>query len=969
MVSARGHVAILPTPAAEPREAGASQRQIKGALAKMVLSYVRRVLGQDAVDAVLAAACDEEAIGPLLAPGSWISTTETLRIAAEAARICGEENIGRRTGEEMMRVSRERGTIDVVRASGSVAAALATTVNLGTKMSSGRVYELTEVGDGHATIVAKYVLPADASPFYCGQAAGYYGLVPDVFGYAGVIAEPECMCRGDARCVYKLRWSMQADGAHVAADEIAASRDRADSLIERFEQVHTMAAELANAENVDTVLARVADRAGIAIHAPRYLLAARTHEAGRLHIHHKGFDEDLVAGFAGQLLAGELVEHEGRLIADIASGGRVYGRLAALYPRGSSVSEAEKRLLSAYARHAAAALDAVASLEAARRDRDMAQALLALAQSLAVVSTRHDVACRVAAAVPAVVLCEQAGVWLWDDVEGCLRLAAESPSERVSEERRVLHTGETPGLAELVRHPTAVVIEGLEMAGPTMRILMEENGVRRCFVVPIMARGGFLGVVAAGFLPDEGADEVPVTKAELLARLGGLADHAATALDNADLITRVREQALRDALTGLPNRRLMEERAQQALLQIGRTGRRVSFLFVDLDRFKNINDTLGHEVGDELIRQVADRLQQSLRASDTLARLGGDEFVVMLPDIVSSADADVVAEAILQLFKRPFCIGEGEIFVTCSIGVAIAPDHGHDYTTLLRHADAAMYEAKQAGRNITVVYTPAATTSQPRKLELESDLHTAVERGELHVLYQPQIDLRTSRVVGVEALVRWDHPELGRLAPDRFIPMAEESGLIAGIDDWVRDTAFRQARTWLDSGIRLRMAVNLSTRVLRDSKLAENVAEQLAECHLDPDQIELEITDRVVMDEHELGLALARLCDVGVRLAIDDFGTGSSVLGRLQGCPIDTLKIDRSFVSAINVNRSGAPIVTALLSMAEALSLDVVAEGVETDAQAQFLRGAGCQLAQGFLFSRPIEASEVEALIASSVTS
>ena len=958
MVTARA--AILPTPTAD----GGPQRQVKGALAKTVLSYVRRVLGEDGVAAVLAAACDEESIAPLLAPGSWISTTATLKIADAAARLCGEADIGRRTGEEMMRLSRERGTVDLVRASGSVAAALATTVNMGTKMSSGRVYELTEIGDGHATIVARYVLQGDAHPFYCGQAAGYYGLVPDIFGFTGVVAEPECMCRGDARCVYKLRWSMHADGAHVEAAEIAASRDRADSLIERFEQLHAMAAELANADNVDTVLARVADRAGIAIHAPRYLLAARTHEAGRIHIHHKGFDEDQVAGFAGQLLAGEVVEHPGRLIADIASGGRMYGRLAALYPRGSSVSEAEKRLLSAYARHAAAALDAVAALEAARRDRDMAQALLALAQSLAVVSTRHDVACRVAAAIPAVALCEQAGVWLWDEVEECLRLEAEFPSERVAENHRVLRSTTTPGLIEIARDPRAVVIDGLEAAGPTMRMLMEENGVRRCALVPIMARGGFLGVVAAGFLAEEVSDEVPENKDELLARLGGLADHAATALDNADLISRVREQALRDALTGLPNRKLMEERARQALLQIGRSGRRVSFLFVDLDRFKNINDTLGHEVGDELIRQVADRLQQCLRASDTLARLGGDEFVAMLPDVVNPAGADVVAQTILQLFTRPFCIGGREIFVTCSIGIATAPDHGHDYTTLLRHADAAMYEAKQAGRNVSVVYSPAATTSLGRKLELESDLHSAVERGEMHVLYQPQIDLRTSRVVGVEALVRWDHPVLGRLAPDRFIPMAEESGLIAGIDEWVRETAFRQTRTWLDRGIRLRMAVNLSTRILRDSKLAEHVADQLAVCHLDPDQIELEVTDRVVMDEHELSSTLAQLCDVGVRLAIDDFGTGSSVLGRLQGCPIDTLKIDRSFVSAININRSGAPIVIALLSMAAALNLDVVAEGVETEAQAQFLRDAGCQLAQGFLFSRPVEASEVETLLA-----
>src|SRR5258706_2239025 len=288
MVSARGRVAILPTPTVAEREGGEPRRQVKGALAKTVLSYVRRVLGEDAVDAVLAETCDEDSIAALLAPASWISTTLTLRIADAAARVCGEANIGRRTGEEMMRVSRERGTVDLVRACGSVAAALATTVNVGTKMSSGRVFELTVVGEGHATIVATYVLPGDAHPFYCGHAAGYYGLVPDLFGFAGVIAEPECMCRGDSRCVYKLRWSIHADGALVEAAEIAASRDRADSLVERFEQLHTMAAELPNADHADTVLAGVADRAGIAIHAPRDLLAARTHEAGRLSTSSKG---------------------------------------------------------------------------------------------------------------------------------------------------------------------------------------------------------------------------------------------------------------------------------------------------------------------------------------------------------------------------------------------------------------------------------------------------------------------------------------------------------------------------------------------------------------------------------------------------------------------------------------------------------------------------------------------------------
>jgi len=305
------------------------------------------------------------------------------------------------------------------------------------------------------------------------------------------------------------------------------------------------------------------------------------------------------------------------------------------------------------------------------------------------------------------------------------------------------------------------------------------------------------------------------------------------------------------------------------------------------------------------------------------------------------------------------------VFISCSIGIAHAPTHGHDYATLLRRADSAMYMAKQQGRGISAEYCDAAPTSSATRLGLETDLHTAVERQQLRLLYQPQVDLGSRAIVGVEALVRWDHPTRGRIMPDDFLPLAEDAGLMQEIDEWVRTTALLQARRWLDQGINLRMAVNLSTALLHDDALASRIRRQLDDLRLDPALLEIEITDRVVVSDDQLPRLLRPLRDIGVRLAIDDFGTGTSVIGRLDGCGMNTLKIDRSFVRGIDDTGASAPIVRALLAMASALNLQVVAEGVETDAQATFLHAAGCQLAQGYLFSKPIEAEDVERLVRS----
>jgi diguanylate cyclase (GGDEF)-like protein len=685
--------------------AAAADRQVKGSLAKVVLSYVRRLLGDEAVATVLAEAEHHRPDAGIEGAASWTSSGYILAIAEAAAAICGESEIGRRSGEELMRMQQERGTVDFILATGSVPDALALAANGATKMSSGRRYVVEETGPFWARIVGRYADESVRHPFFCGQAAGYFGGIAGAFGFSGVLAEVQCQCRGDERCVYEVRWSEIADrSAPHDRERQDQSRDRTSSFVERFEQLHLMATDLASAEEVDTVLARVADRAGLAIDAPRYLLAVKTTDDAPVRIFHKGFDPGRAERFATRLLAGEIVESDGCVVAPVASASRLYGKFVATYPAGSVVTEMEKRLLSAYARHAAAALESVASLEAARRDRDTATALLGLANALAEVGARDDVASRLAHAVPDVAGCDLSAVWLWDDADEHLELVAHEARtpNSLAWLPESLRVDELPGLADVIAHPTPFVLRPDRADLPAAR-LMERMCVRALAVVPIRARGEFLGLVIAGF--DRDQDESDVLDRDVLAKLRGLAGQAATALDNAALVTRMKEQALHDPLTGLPNRTLLEDRAHVALAQRHRSGDRLSLLFIDLDRFKVVNDSLGHAVGDEVIREAAQRLLACMRVGDTLARLGGDEFVAMLPCIGSQDDAERVAMRMIDSLNVPLAIGDRSISISCSIGLASSPDHGSDYVTLLRHADNAMYAAKQLRRGTYSVHS------------------------------------------------------------------------------------------------------------------------------------------------------------------------------------------------------------------------------------------------------------------------
>ncbi|MBL0709637.1 MAG: EAL domain-containing protein [Colwellia sp.] len=501
----------------------------------------------------------------------------------------------------------------------------------------------------------------------------------------------------------------------------------------------------------------------------------------------------------------------------------------------------------------------------------------------------------------------------------------------------------------------------------------------------------FIGKPATGILPDEVTSKFKIAIAKVLlkkevesfeyelnmpygiaffeARISHLPDHNQVVTIVRDITEKhksaevIRQQAYYDTLTGLPNRFLALDRLSQMLNEAQRNKEKIAILFIDLDDFKKVNDSLGHEIGDKLLVEFANRLNQIVRKEDTVGRLGGDEFIVLLRDLSDDHDAAIIAENLLNISRKPFGIDGRELLVTLSIGIAIYPDNGLCASKLLRNADSAMYQAKALGRNTYSFFTREMNVTILRRLEVEEQMHGALERNEFEVYYQPQFDVKNHNIIGAEALLRWHNPTLGNITPDEFIPIAEHTGLIVPIGQFVVKQSLNFLSKWQNQhNKQYRMAVNLSPRQFRDAELLSFIQKSLHDAKITTDSLELEITEGVLMiGQSYIDNALKELNKLGIKLSMDDFGTGYSSLSYLRQYDFDIVKIDKSFIQGIPKNKTDYDLVNAIIAMSQSLGLKIVAEGVETKEQANLLIDLQCDFLQGYYFSKPIPA---DALIA-----
>ena len=517
------------------------------------------------------------------------------------------------------------------------------------------------------------------------------------------------------------------------------------------------------------------------------------------------------------------------------------------------------------------------------------------------------------------------------------------------------------GAAAYRREAVIVVDVMSDPLSEDYRGLAAEYGLRSAWSTPILThQGAVVGIFAMYAKEPRQPTDAEIGLVNVATRIAGIAIERKLAEE------RIHFMANHDALTGLPNRALLNDRLSQAILHAQRDDRWVTVLFVDLDNFKFINDSLGHNAGDELLRAIAKRMVDCVRATDTVVRLGGDEFVVVLTDQPKSADSiSQTVQKIQSAIAESIRLDGHDLRVTSSLGVATYPDDGASAEKLLANADAAMYRAKDVGRDNFQFYTAELNTKVHEKFLLHEELRNAVARNEFLLHYQPQVDLRTGRVFAVEALVRWKHPKLGVVAPNKFIPTAEETGLIVPIGDWVLHEACRQNKAWQDAGLsHMVVSVNVSARQFREKNLIDRVVGALERSGLDARYLELELTESLIMQDVEAAVATMKdLQSLGIQLSIDDFGTGYSSLSALKTFPVTRLKIDKSFVDGLLADENDRAVAGAVISLGQTLNLRVIAEGVETDAQADFLRSIHCDEMQGYLFSKPLPAEAIEDML------
>lgn len=689
-----------PRPRYGPPEAPGSPepRHINGTTTGLILAYVRDRLGDAGVREVLDGAGEERSVEDLSDPTAWSSYDQAIALFEAAAAATGDPRVGRGIGEELLRRYRGTPVETVLRALGSPGEVLRNIASTTSKFAAVSTMEAVEITGSHGLVSARSLPGFVRHPIFCDYVAGQLSQVSVLFGMPpAAVTEEECQTQGDDRCLYRVVWSSRPDDPDQKIRYLEA---QVSDLAARFHALQAAAAELVSAEDLDVVLSRIAILAGRTVRAQRYLLVVHPEAGGPMSIHHSGLGAAEAAALATEVLeAHDLADDLGRLVVDVRSARRYYGRLVALGPEGTAFFPTERALLESYAGLAAAALDTTTAMLEIRQREATTASLLHLARALATLADPEQVCQRAARLIPGLVGADKAAMFRWDPEERqmCLGALEGWPPEFIESTAGLRISGsDTPEVDSRLGRAGPRFYRLSHLDDPFLAPLLSFFSVEACLGVPITGAGGELyGVILAAWTQAPEAEPGP----EAVGRLEAVADHVSAALQNAGLIQQVRHQALHDPLTGLPNQTLFRDRAEGALARARRRCSQVALLFVDLDRFKDVNDRLGHLAGDDLLRVVAERLVSTLRVPDSVGRLGGDEFLVLIEDAAEPSAAGAVAAKLSRALHGPFEVQGEPVPTSASIGVAVYPLDGQDFETLLRHADAAMYEAKRAGRN------------------------------------------------------------------------------------------------------------------------------------------------------------------------------------------------------------------------------------------------------------------------------